>query len=160
MKSSRLNLKLVYRRPVVPLKSSVGRATGWIWIGDVDVLAALGGGSCQVADGVAGNDGLDHLCPLPCGGGRGFDKLRNGDPHFFGEVNQFECIICTSGNVSRLPARYPWLRNTGFSGDFRLRKAAWSSSQAFDKVSNLAHKLQSIRFRIVLQYVKELFDLA
>jgi hypothetical protein len=24
----------------------------------------------------------------------------------------------------------------------------------------LAHKLQSIRFRIVLQYVKELFDLA
>jgi hypothetical protein len=60
MKSSRLNLKLVYSRPVVPLKSSVGRTPGWVWIGDIDVLAALGSGLGLGADGVAGDDGLDH----------------------------------------------------------------------------------------------------
>ena len=54
-------LHLAHAGPVVALEVRAGSAQGWVWIGDVDVLAEIGSSSRKIADVVAGNDGLHGL---------------------------------------------------------------------------------------------------
>lgn len=39
-----------------------------------------------------------------------------------GKIKQFQCVVCASGGVTGLPARYFVLRNSGATGDLGLRK--------------------------------------
>ena len=57
-------LHLAHAGPVVALEMRAGSAQGWVWIGDVDVLAEIGSSSRKIADVVAGNDGLHGLALL------------------------------------------------------------------------------------------------
>ena len=57
-------LHLAHAGPVVALEVRAGSAQGWVWIGDVDVLAEIGSSSRKIANVVAGNDGLHGLSDL------------------------------------------------------------------------------------------------
>ena len=50
------NFTLVQSQPIAQLPQRMRSCTGWVWIGDVDVLAAIGGSSGTGGDGIAGED--------------------------------------------------------------------------------------------------------
>ena len=66
-----LLLQLTNTRPVVPLEVGMGGCAGWVWIGDVDRLAAFSRGLGEIPDAISRNDWLHGSSPLSGGGCRG-----------------------------------------------------------------------------------------
>lgn len=60
-------LTLAHSNPIAQLPQRMGGCAGWVWIGDVDVLAIVRSSAGAGDDLGAGEDGLGHdSTPLPC----------------------------------------------------------------------------------------------
>lgn len=61
---------LTQSQPIAQLPQGVRRCKGWVWVGDIDVLAVVRSGLGSGDDGRAGSDLAVHgSCSSGCGGG-------------------------------------------------------------------------------------------
>jgi hypothetical protein len=90
------------------LPQGVRLCVGWVWIGDIDVLALIRSSAGAGDDGGAGDDLLGHDSSGLCGGGRAVDVLISDDmPKRLRVGNQALCSLWRNGLTALIVTNVP-----------------------------------------------------
>jgi hypothetical protein len=103
-----MTFTLVQSQLVAQFPQRMGRCVGWVWIGDIDVLATISSSAGAGFDGGAGEDLLGHDSGGLCGGGRAVDVLISDDmPKRLRVGNQALCSLWRNGLTALIVTNVP-----------------------------------------------------
>jgi hypothetical protein len=99
---------LVQSSHVSQLPQRMRLCVGWVWVGDIDVLATISSSTGGGFDGGAGEDLLGHDSSGLCGGGRAVDVLISDDmPQRLRVGNQALCSLWRNGLTALIVTNVP-----------------------------------------------------